>query len=737
MTRPTPSPSPFSRSARALVVWVSILALAGAVLLTIVILALGISPAEQACYRGQQRLAAGKNDLAAAEFERAVQLDPSMEEAWHGLLEARPTPAECRRFAERFPELFDGQQPVQDPELLVRDRGWDGTLWQRSLAIYEKAVLAIAADEAGNGVALRLDYVGRKEVAGAWAEVRRLKLELQTDVRTPFSFQQLRPFAVYDLDAIHKTLADSVSHFRDPKRWLDLLARTDAAVKSYTSGRAKLERAAATLPDFAPPHLTLAYLDIALGNTTAAAARCRRLLKAQTTERVLPGEERVRYTLARALELGGDAGGAVVEVRRILASRPHDVQARLRLGALYLKLNRVSEANTIADELLKGSVMDVKPSYIKGVASLRSGDFERAAAELKAALEYNPYSIDIHYALARAREGAGDHVSAYQDYVDVAAQTPEPSWSLAAAAACALAGGNAREATEAADAALGVPGLSRTHAGLRDCLLRIKVAAAALQGGRELASLSADDLGREATDRELANYLIAGVRAGQAYVTAETDIPVDDKHLAYFRAAAEKEPSAQYCLAFLLAARGEVKAARELLEQLTAARPGYSLAALHLARLCIIEGRTERAARALEQTGQADRPGPVARALGLVGELQGRKLPGPVPLPDAPGGEELVGPHLALFALAVHADHRAYAQRVLLLDPLDPFADEVLRLTYSHVRTQGLEGVSAAAKADGRLDLALQRGVAAYQAAQNGLYRLAIGRFWRDLPPHL
>jgi len=740
MTSSGPRRSISAHAGRSLRVWIYLLVIGG-LACTVLLFSISTPPAERAYQRGVRLLSEGQTDRAVAQLELAIKLNPAFEPAWHALLQARPTPAVCRRFAMQLPELFDTLQPVEDPKLLVRGRGWDVNQWNKSLEIYTGVIRRLPAQGADpDATLIRLDFQGRQHVANAWRAVSKLREGLHRSLRTPISPSSLRPLATYELDKAMRLMRDLDDNFTSPERWLHVLQTIDDARKAQAVGLAKLKQAAAQAPQFVPSQLTLAYLDIARGGGQAAEARCQRLLATLRGRRELPGELRLRYCLARAIELKGDYHGAAAEIRRILVRKPRNTQAMLRLGALYLKCGRTQDADHIADQLLEQSAMDPRPSYIKGVAALRSGDPETAVSQLTTAYRHFPYDLDIHYSLAWAKHAAGRHASAASEFVKVAASTPDAGWPLAAAAASALAGRLGRPASEAADAILAEPRWLEAHPELQEYALRFRTAAAALQARHEMADAAASELLDAVRDKhphDVANYLAAGVWAGQAYVSADADLKLKPAHLAYFAAAAKDDPAAAYCHAFLFAAGGQVVQARAVLETVTQNRPAYTLAALHLARLYLLDGKTERAAAVLRATGRADESADVARALAVIDALQGVTIARAAADPQAEtDGAGVVGPHLAFFAMAMHESAPDFAQRVLLLDPVDPVTYDILRLTYPHIRKRGLKGVAIAIAADKTKNtgVAIQRALAIYQAGRNRMFRLVIGRFWDDAP---
>jgi|GEM_PF-4643951 len=718
-------------------------ALAAAILLlgcaAAVFFAMRPAPAARACLKGERLLDDGRNDRAAVEFEHAIELDPELMAAWRGLLKASPTTRVCHRLARNFPELFDDDQPVADPELLVRGAGWDTAHWPDIHAAYEKALLAVPDDAADPEAAvLRLDYAGRREIAAAWDEARQIKADLQTMPQRPLPAGALAPFAVYDLKQAQRVIVDSVGHFDRATDWSGLLTRINATIKACEGGRAKLDQVLEIEPLFLPTNLTFAYVDVGIGDFAAAAERCRRLLDAAPAGGLGPGETRLRYCRARALELAGRYAEAAAEIRRILEHKPQDRPATLRLAGLFLKLGRGAEAEAVADEIMVEHEFDVLANKVKGVACLRRGKYEEAVTHLRTVVSQSRfYDADVRYHLAMAQKGAGSYNLAAREFGDIASRTADPGWPLAAAAACLLAAQDGDGAAKAADALLRSAPLLTKDPKLRDYALRFKLAAAAMRGGGALDIPSARDLVRNSADKARINYLIAGVWAARAYTAADADVPISAEQLDFFRQAAPDEPSAKYALAFLLAATGRTDEARAVLEDLATTAPDNLLATFHLARLYLLEGQTELAARLLENNKHAAGPPEAARVLLLIDALQG------VTVVDQPAGggdpekSEIIGPHLAFFAATAHDDPAAYARLIVLLDPVDEFADDVLRLVYPGIRAEGPDGVASAARADGRVRQLIQRGLAGYLARQNGLYRLAVGSFWSDAPSDL
>ena len=693
--------------------------------------------AERASSEGEKLLQAGERGAAAEEFRRAIALDPRVDRAWHGLLAAQPTLDVCRQFADARPELFDLCQPVRDESILIREPGWTLERWQSSLALYEKIVLAEPA-AAGDDTAalLRLDFTGRKEVTGAWDEMQRLVDEFSTTLREPLPPAVMAAYATYDMEVAQSAIAGVLRYFRTPSLWLDHFSRLRAAAKQYESGLEHLEQAAKLDPRFLPTQLTLAYIEATRGRAEAAAQRCRKLLEARTGSLAEP---RIRCALARALEVSGNPKDAAAEIESVLRMRPADRDVLLRLASLYLQLDRIGEAGRLAGTVLQQHPGDTRASYIQGVVDLHFGNNAEAVAQLKKALRDDPGNVNIRFSLARATEATGERISAFREFMAIAplVRGEKRGWVCAAGSATALAAGEGVDAVKAAERVLADTATTAAHPGLLAHARRLRFAAAAMHGADLLAGLSIDAVGTEGPRDELDNYLVGGVLAGRGYAAADVKVAPDERHLAFFRAQ-PKSASAHYSLAFVLAARGQEAQAREVLQKLAVAHPEHQLGTLHLARLHLIEGKTELAARTLQRIKRAERSPEIVREMALIDSLQGMRAPdGAAGLPAEAGVSDMLGPHLAFFAVAVHIDHRELARRVVLLDPASGVARDILKLTYPHVRQHGLDGIAMAAKADKAIDQAISRLAARYRAGGGKLYRLAIGSFWDDLPARL
>ncbi|MFW6107657.1 MAG: tetratricopeptide repeat protein, partial [bacterium] len=680
--------------------------------------------------------------LLAAALVAALALLPANEPPPppHAELPENPSPDDCWRFAQHRPALFDRLQPVQDPALLVAGPGPGDPVWDRWLEAYRSVVLGPASEPSTRRQHMRLDYLGRQDVAVAWDAARDLDESLSRRMTKTPPEEIREQLAAFDLDGARRTALRLGHMFDDTVEWLQFLEDLREAGETESRGLARLRRVdAADGPPFVPAQLTLAYIEIARGRPDNARARCEALLAADPP--LAPAAEvRARYGLARALEFSGRLPEAIQEVRQILAEKSARVDDRLRLAELYLVAGRDEDANAAADAVLEARREDPRGNHVKGLACLRLGRFAEAVERLSVAHRLLPDDHAVLFQLALAKERAGRHASAFSDFGEAANAGYRPAWTRLAAAASALA--DRRRPGQIASVAQQVierlPWLDRSQTPkderrlLWEYALRFWTAAGAWGGEYHRVRRTAGTLLRVAQDRGRANYIVAGALAARRYVAADARLALSRRDLVFFNERADKEPSAKYCLAFLLAAIGGRPQARRVLADLVAEHPDYTLARLHLARSYLLDGKTERAARILERAG--DRASPQARrALATVRRLQGRKPePGRAPA-GAAENEHVLGPHLVFFANAVYDDPVAFARLIVVLDPENPAADRILECTYSQVRRHGPKGIRAAARADPAAELAIRRAVAAYTTG-DGPHRLVVGRFWDDLP---
>jgi len=143
----------------------------------------------------------------------------------------------------------------------------------------------------------------------------------------------------------------------------------------------------------------------------AASLASRTLEQLATADRWgLISNERVERGMLTAAVTLGQHDDAVKFARRVLARRPGDIWARLKLGQALLQLNRQEEAQSEL-RMVVASTEDVPANMYPTIAAAhralgglsgRSGDFATAADHFARAIELDPTQADLHAELGGA-----------------------------------------------------------------------------------------------------------------------------------------------------------------------------------------------------------------------------------------------------------------------------------------------------------------------------------------------
>ena len=177
-------------------------------------------------------------------------------------------------------------------------------------------------------------------------------------------------------------------------------------------------RALTLRPGYAPAHLRLGKVLVALGNESAAALEFERALE------LAPDLQPARVALAQILLASGEAEAAAGMVEAVLAEAPRHEQALSTLGQAYMRLGRREEAREVAelarnpaaynlfsDPLMSQVVAEGVSSVLvwdRAKAFLDNGNYQQAALGLRRVVELQPSNIDAHHQLATAYGNLGE-----------------------------------------------------------------------------------------------------------------------------------------------------------------------------------------------------------------------------------------------------------------------------------------------------------------------------------------
>lgn len=181
--------------------------------------------------------------------------------------------------------------------------------------------------------------------------------------------------------------------------WLLLgtLERLDGRV---VQARDAFRAAAAVAGEDRRVQQSLAVAHLLMGEAAEAEAILAPLARAD------PPDVKARVLLAQALLARGDAAKAVAELEAARAVAPHDLELLFALGAARLVQGKADAAAAIFARLAKARPIP-QTRLLIGRTYRDAGHYERARAELRAALALNPRLRHAHYYLGMvaARQG--------------------------------------------------------------------------------------------------------------------------------------------------------------------------------------------------------------------------------------------------------------------------------------------------------------------------------------------
>ncbi|MEZ5964175.1 MAG: protein kinase [Planctomycetota bacterium] len=272
-----------------------------------------------------------------------------------------------------------------------------------------------------------------------------------------------------DHQGIEETVAAIERHWPDSAA---ALALCGLALSEIDLERAEklLDRALALEPSHARAHAILSQILLEQGRVDDAVAQAREAVRLQPDSpgprfglgdtlvrngRIAEGVEVLRQALqsdkldalselvgrrllATALRTSGDDDGAEAALERALEISPHDVDARLDLGKLYVDTDRLAEALPLYEGLLADVPEHATAHGDYGVALLRAGKPGEAEKHLARAVELDPDDVYPHtnYGAVLASQGKhADRRAELQRWADLhpddAAAWNDLAWFLA------------------------------------------------------------------------------------------------------------------------------------------------------------------------------------------------------------------------------------------------------------------------------------------------------------------
>lgn len=173
-----------------------------------------------------------------------------------------------------------------------------------------------------------------------------------------------------------------------------LLATAYRGAGDRAAAIAALETGMARRPDDIEMLAALAYLELESGREEAAAENLEKVLERQ------PGDAALRFDLALLCQKRGDGERAAAHYRELLARVPDHFGARFNLGMLLLGGGKLAEGTAQLEEAAKLNPEDAQVRERLGDAYSLMQQYEKAAANYRAALARGETRVHI-----RARLG--------------------------------------------------------------------------------------------------------------------------------------------------------------------------------------------------------------------------------------------------------------------------------------------------------------------------------------------
>lgn len=281
-----------------------------------------------------------------------------------------------------------------------------------------------------------LSTPGGRELAAAWDRVERLSLTpdaAPAKLGTAFGRLGMRYHAVGRIEAALICFRQATVLDAQQPRWpyyTGYILETEGRLEEAATA---LESALALDPRAPWSRLRLADVELARGNANRAAELYGEVLKTG----VQTASASAHYGLGRLHLQRHEPRRAVWAFEAALETVPHATRIHRSLAQAYRQIGRESDARRAAQRAGNGEIprhdpvlaellsQDAASSRVqRALAAARSGDTERAEAELRQALDRAPENLQARYNLAVLLERSGRAEEAKRQYRAVLSQDP-------------------------------------------------------------------------------------------------------------------------------------------------------------------------------------------------------------------------------------------------------------------------------------------------------------------------
>lgn len=309
--------------------------------------------------------------------------------------------------------------------------------------------------------------------------------------------------------------------------------RLNAALGHHQAGR--LAEAGALYGELlgeAPGHAHLLNLAGVLNGQQGNIAQARTLLEAAAAAD--PNNPDIRFNLAQAMEMSGDADGAARAYQRALGDAPGHMPSLLNLGNMLMRADRASDAVTLFRRAVQTDARSAEAWSWLGLANQKLGRVDDGIAAFRKAATLKPDDAFAHANLGGLLTRQGDIEAAIEQIQKAVALRPDIADFHGNLGVALFAAGKAAKAVGEYDEALRLDTFnSRAVASKIVALMEIGEVAAArrlfdydrLLVTRRLDAVAGydrlDDFNRALADQVLANPTLMDSRPGKTTIAGK------------------------------------------------------------------------------------------------------------------------------------------------------------------------------------------------------------------------
>ena len=437
-----------------------------------------------------------------------------------------------------------------------------------------------------------------------------------------------------DPSGAEELLKKAVEHAPQSSDAALALGRLYIQLQKYTQAETEIHRALGLNPQSAPALLSLATIQMNTNRLSEAGETFKRLSLVKDK-----GYQPI-YGLFLFQQRRQDE--ALAEFQRLARAAPDDREARARVVAAFVSMNRIPQAEALLAGALKHNPKDTDALIERAEMRLEVQNMSGVEQDLQQVLKLRPNSADAHFVFAKLKHLEGATLAVRQELIQALSLDANHLLARRALAWNLISTGQPKTALEVLDqtpprqkndffvlvernwALVGIGNLKEAREGIDKGLKSARTPDLVEQDGY-LKMKTGDFAGAQADAEEILERYPEqdpdNVRAVRLLVDACTAQHQKPKAVKVLREQVAKRPKStqlQNLLGLLLEEFGDQAGARKAFEAAVAADPKFVPAKLELAQIDLAENRSDSARQALN-TVLASNPRNVHALLMLAG----------------------------------------------------------------------------------------------------------------------